>query len=68
MSRVKRALTENRFFLEAQPIMPLSGDEARVHYELLVRLRDENDRRVPPGAFMPSVDRYQPWRVVWIAG
>ncbi len=58
VSRVKRALTENRFFLEAQPIMPLGGDEARLHYELLVRLRDENDRRVPPGAFMPSVDRY----------
>ena len=38
--------------------MPLGGDETRVHYELLVRLRDENDRRVPPGAFMPSVDRY----------
>ncbi|HZF26516.1 MAG TPA: EAL domain-containing protein [Steroidobacteraceae bacterium] len=58
VSRVKRALSDQRFFLEAQPIMPLSGDDARVHYELLVRLRDENDRRVPPGAFMPAVDRY----------
>ena len=58
VSRVKRALAEQRFFLEAQPIVPLGGDVTRVHYELLVRLRDENDRRVPPGAFMPAVDRY----------
>ncbi len=58
VSRVKRALVEQRFFLEAQPIVPLGAEAARVHYELLVRLRDENDRRVPPGAFMPAVDRY----------
>ena len=59
VSRVKRALSEQRFFLEAQPVVPLAdGPEARVHYELLVRLRDENDRRVPPGAFMPAVERY----------
>ncbi|HKE43289.1 MAG TPA: EAL domain-containing protein [Steroidobacteraceae bacterium] len=58
VSRVKRALSDQRFFLEAQPIVPLGNGDARVHYELLVRLRDENDRRVPPGAFMPAVDRY----------
>ncbi|HEY7379250.1 MAG TPA: EAL domain-containing protein [Steroidobacteraceae bacterium] len=58
VSRVKRALNDQRFFLEAQPIVPVADQEARVHYELLVRLRDENDRRVPPGAFMPAVDRY----------
>ncbi len=58
VSRVKRALSEQRFFLEAQPIVPMKGGNGRAHYELLVRLRDENDRRVPPAAFMPAVERY----------
>jgi len=58
VSRVKRALSEQRFFLEAQPIVPVADGKGRVHYELLVRLRDEYGRRVPPGAFMPAVERY----------
>lgn len=57
--RSKRALTENRLFLEAQPIVPLTpGSQEMPHYELLVRMRDENGRAVPPGAFLPSVERY----------
>jgi diguanylate cyclase (GGDEF)-like protein/PAS domain S-box-containing protein len=59
VARAKRALTENRLFLEAQPIRPLAADSAEPpHYELLVRMRDENGRTVPPGAFLPSVERY----------
>jgi len=57
--RAKRALVENRLFLEAQPIKPLAaGSSEMPHYELLVRMRDENGRSVPPGAFLPSVERY----------
>lgn len=63
VARVKRALNENRFFLEAQPIMPIGGSSGGnghgLHnYELLVRMRDESGRVVPPGAFLPSVERY----------
>jgi diguanylate cyclase (GGDEF)-like protein/PAS domain S-box-containing protein len=59
VTRAKRALVENRLFLEAQRIVPLSLDGAeRPHYELLVRMRDETGRTVPPGAFLPSVERY----------
>jgi diguanylate cyclase (GGDEF)-like protein/PAS domain S-box-containing protein len=57
--RAKRALAENRLFLEAQPIMPLAAESSEMpHYELLVRMRDENGRAVPPGAFLPAVERY----------
>ena len=57
--RAKRALVENRLFLEAQPITPLAAGATELpHYELLVRMRDENGRAVPPGAFLPSVERY----------
>jgi diguanylate cyclase (GGDEF)-like protein/PAS domain S-box-containing protein len=58
VGRVKRALVENRLFLEAQPIRPL-GPHSREqpHYELLVRMRDDGGRTVPPGAFLPTVER-----------
>jgi diguanylate cyclase (GGDEF)-like protein/PAS domain S-box-containing protein len=62
VARAKRALVENRLFLEAQIIQPLArradGGEQLPHYELLVRMRDENGRAVPPGAFLPAVERY----------
>jgi Amt family ammonium transporter len=62
VARAKRALAENRLFLEAQRIEPLArgrddGDRLP-HYELLVRMRDEAGRAVPPGAFLPAVERY----------
>lgn len=59
VARVKRALSDNRFFLQAQPIVPIQGDnQGRRNYELLVRMRDESGRVVPPGAFLPAVERY----------
>lgn len=59
VARVKRALIENRFFLEAQPIMSLQAEgRGPPSYELLVRMRDESGRVVPPGAFLPAVERY----------
>ncbi len=59
VSRVKRALAENRFLLEGQPMVPVRGDRsAPCDFELLVRMRDESGRIVPPGAFLPAVERY----------
>ena len=43
----------------SQPIRPLAlGSREVPHYELLVRMRDETGRTVPPGAFLPTVERY----------
>ena len=62
VARAKRALIENRLFLEAQLIEPLTlteqGTPRQPHYELFVRMRDESGRSVPPGAFLPAVERY----------
>jgi diguanylate cyclase (GGDEF)-like protein/PAS domain S-box-containing protein len=61
VARVKRALSDNRFLLEAQPIVPIAIDNASAaarSYELLLRMRDENGNIVPPGAFLPAVERY----------
>jgi diguanylate cyclase (GGDEF)-like protein/PAS domain S-box-containing protein len=76
VARAKRALTENRLFLEAQSIVPLTNGEA-THYEVLVRMRDDSGRTVPPGAFLPAVERsnlsvrYDRWIIMhalaWLA-
>jgi diguanylate cyclase (GGDEF)-like protein len=59
VGRAKRALVDDRLFLEAQPIQPLApGSTEPPHYELLVRMRDDSGRTVPPGAFLPTVERY----------
>jgi EAL domain-containing protein (putative c-di-GMP-specific phosphodiesterase class I) len=61
VARVKRALNENRFLLEAQPIVPIQdagAQPAARSYELLLRMRELDGSIVPPGAFLPAVERY----------
>jgi two-component system CheB/CheR fusion protein len=59
VARARRALAENRLFLEAQPIRPLALNSRQLpHYELLLRMRDDSGRAVPPGAFLPTVERH----------
>ena len=56
---INRALEENRFHLVFQPIMPLAkGQVDGEHYELLIRMQDEDGRIVAPGAFLPAAERY----------
>ena len=58
VTRITHALEENRFCLYAQTIAPLSNSSTKEHYELLVRMIDEQGNLVPPGAFMPAAERY----------
>jgi diguanylate cyclase (GGDEF)-like protein len=55
--RISRALEADRFYLYAQPIVPLDGSSDE-HYELLIRMMDENGEFIPPGAFLPAAERY----------
>ncbi len=58
-SRIQQAIDEDRLRLYYQPITPLSGaDDLRTHYEIFVRLIDENNELVSPGAFIPAAERY----------
>jgi diguanylate cyclase (GGDEF)-like protein len=58
-SRLRQALAENRFTLHYQEIQPLRpGRAAGAHFELLLRLRDEQGALVPPGAFVPAAERF----------
>ncbi|MFV2032475.1 MAG: EAL domain-containing protein [Gammaproteobacteria bacterium] len=57
VARINRALEDDRFTLYAQPIVPLDASGAR-HFELLLRMIDENGEIIPPGAFLPAAERY----------
>jgi diguanylate cyclase (GGDEF)-like protein/PAS domain S-box-containing protein len=59
VSRIRRAIDENRFCLYYQPIVPIDAHGGgELHRELLIRLRDEQGRIVPPMAFIPAAERY----------
>jgi len=58
VQRIRDALDEQRFFLDAQSIKPLHKKSEAAHIEVLLRLRDENGRIVPPSTFIPAAERY----------
>jgi diguanylate cyclase (GGDEF)-like protein/PAS domain S-box-containing protein len=57
VGRINQALDEDRFCLYAQPIVRLDGGEQR-HYELLIRMLDEQGEIILPSAFLPAAERY----------
>ena len=57
VARINKALEENRFCLYAQPIVPLDGSGDK-HYELLLRMVDDDGSIIPPGSFLPAAERY----------
>jgi diguanylate cyclase (GGDEF)-like protein len=59
VSRMQRALEEDRFILYTQRIHPIDGqDSRRGHQELLVRMLDGHGGVIPPMAFIPAAERY----------
>ncbi len=57
-ARINAALEEGRFELHRQAILPLQGEEAGTHFEILVRMRDEQGTLVPPDHFIAAAERY----------
>jgi len=57
-ARINNALEENRFELFRQTIQPLQTEEEGAHYEILLRMRDENGGIISPGLFIEAAERY----------
>jgi diguanylate cyclase (GGDEF)-like protein/PAS domain S-box-containing protein len=57
LGSIQRALDDDRLYLHVQRMESLSGAVAD-HYEILVRLMDENGLWHTPGAFLPAAERY----------
>ena len=57
VSRLYKALEKNQFCLYAQSIVPLDRTEG-IHYELLLRMKDDDGSLIPPNSFLPAAERY----------
>jgi diguanylate cyclase (GGDEF)-like protein len=58
--RLRAALDAGRFRLDSQLILPFAGAErARPHYELLIRMIDDDGHTIGPDRFMSAAQRYQ---------
>ena len=59
VARIDQALEDQRLQLWSQPIVPVMTDSGEgEHFELLLRLVDEQGEIVLPGAFLPAAERY----------
>jgi PAS domain S-box-containing protein len=57
-TRIMTALEKGEFRLFCQLIRPLSADAKGIsHHEILIRLLEEEENMMPPGAFFPLAER-----------
>jgi diguanylate cyclase (GGDEF)-like protein/PAS domain S-box-containing protein len=70
-ARISNALDENRFELFRQTIQPLQPSGMHgAHYELLIRMRDEQGQLIAPGLFIAAAERYGLMTAIdrWVIG
>ena len=59
IGKLRDALDNDSFRLDAQPILPLRGNYGRPRFELLIRMLGDRGEIIPPGKFLSSAERYQ---------
>jgi diguanylate cyclase (GGDEF)-like protein/PAS domain S-box-containing protein len=57
-ARINTALEDGRFDLYRQSILPLQAEERGLHYEILLRMRDETGKIISPDNFIAAAERY----------
>jgi diguanylate cyclase (GGDEF)-like protein/PAS domain S-box-containing protein len=58
VEKIQQGILHNRFCLYGQPIVAIGHHEEGLHFETLVRYRDDNGHIIVPGAFLPAAERY----------
>lgn len=58
VGRIASSLEQDRFMLMAEDVVSVSDPTRVVYRELLVRLRGEDGKLVPPSRFIPPAERY----------
>lgn len=57
---INKVFTEDRLFLRCQKIAAINPEKStHNHYEILLGIKDENDKVLPPDKFIPAVERCQ---------
>ncbi len=57
-SMISDSLDNDKFSLFYQPIQPLINSNKRTHFEVLLRMQDDNGKDIPPYKFLSSAERY----------
>ena len=58
VQRLRQAIEDNRFVLHQQTILPLNAGAQRYNYEILLRLRADDDSLITPASFLTSAESY----------
>lgn len=60
VARIAKAFEEDRFQLHYQHIVPLqeAAQNKQQHFEVLLRMLDDDNSLVPPSFFIPAAERY----------
>lgn len=58
ISILNNALDNDKFILYYQLIVPVCAAQSSLHYELLLRMRDDENNIIPPDTFIPAAERY----------
>lgn len=57
--KLRKAFSKNEFILFSQSIVKLvPGGDKRPHFEVFVRLQEEEQNLIPPGTFLPILEYY----------
>jgi diguanylate cyclase (GGDEF)-like protein len=59
IGKLREALGNDSFRLDAQPILPLRGNYGRPRFELLIRMLGDRGEIIPPCKFLSAAERYQ---------
>jgi diguanylate cyclase (GGDEF)-like protein len=59
VGNLREAIANDRFRMEAQPIMPMQGSGPARRFELLLRMVDPSGESVTPDKFLTAAERYQ---------
>jgi diguanylate cyclase (GGDEF)-like protein len=59
VSEIQKALDADGLELHAQPIIPLTCDRNRSHFEILLRMKDNKGAQISTDAFFSAAERYQ---------
>ena len=69
VGRINKAFEEDRFMLYGQSIVPTARQNGdTLHFEMLIRMLDEDGKLVTPGVFIPAAERYNLMRTLdrWV--
>ncbi|MCP4334729.1 MAG: EAL domain-containing protein [Gammaproteobacteria bacterium] len=58
VGRIQSALKHDRFVLYAQRIQPIDPAANPAHYEILIRMQEEDGSVTPPGKFLPAAENF----------